>query len=91
MVYVGRLFNTAPYKPGAWRWKNACHMLADSIEELHAMADKIGLKRSWFQPKSVPHYDLTENMRRKAVKAGAQEIAMRQEGEMIRARRKSCL
>jgi len=88
MVYVGQTFNTGPYRSGAWKWNEACHLLADSIEELHEMAEKIKLKRSWFQNKTVPHYDLTVNMRRKAIKAGAKEIDFRQEGEMIRALRK---
>ena len=34
-----------------------CHMLADTLEELHAMADLIGIKRKWFQNESTPHYD----------------------------------
>jgi len=84
MVYVGHMFNTDPARPGAWRWTNACHMLADTVEELHELAGKIGLKRSWFQDKSIPHYDLTKRMRAKAVKAGAREINFRQEGEMVR-------
>jgi len=88
-VYVGTLFDTKPYKPRAWRGIAACHMMADTVEELHEMADKIGLKRSWFQPKSVPHYDLTVSVRRKAVKAGAKEISFRQEGEIIRTLRKN--
>lgn len=36
-----------------------CHMIADSLEELHTMAQAIGMKRSWFQDKSsCPHYDI---------------------------------
>jgi hypothetical protein len=47
-------------------------MMADTLEELHEMADKIGLKRSWFQGKaSTPHYDLIESKRELALKNGA--------------------
>lgn len=31
------------------------HMIADNLEELHAMANLIGLKRSWFER---DHYDI---------------------------------
>jgi hypothetical protein len=35
------------------------HMLADTLPELHAMADIVGLKRAWFQGNaSTAHYDL---------------------------------
>ena len=40
-----------------------CHMVADTLEELHAMADRIGMRRSWFQPRSSPHYDLSKSRR----------------------------
>ena len=50
-----------------------CHLIADSVEELHALADRIGLQRSWFQDKaSFPHYDVgSERIRELAIKAGA--------------------
>lgn len=49
----------------------SCHMIADTQEELHAMAERIGLKRSWFQAKSSPHYDLMPEWRRSALRHGA--------------------
>lgn len=51
-----------------------CHMLADSLDELHAMADRIGLKRAWFQPNSSPHYDVSKERRKLAIQYGAVEV-----------------
>jgi hypothetical protein len=51
-----------------------CHMVADTIEELHAMADKIGLRRAWFQPRSHPHYDVSRQKRLLAIRFGAIEV-----------------
>lgn len=57
-----------------FQWEHSCHMYADSLEELHAMADAIGLKRAWFQDKAgFPHYDLTPRRRAAAVAKGAAE------------------
>lgn len=61
-----------------------CHMLADSEEELHAFALKIGMKREWFQPVSTPHYDLSLQMRALALKNGAVEIDARKTVEIIK-------
>lgn len=58
-----------------------CHMVADTLDELHSMADKIGLSRRWFQcpPKaSAPHYDISLSLRVVAVRFGAVEITQRQ-------------
>ena len=57
-----------------WPYNEACHLIADSINELHEFALWLGLKRLWFQDKTIPHYDLTKGMRRKAVVLGAIEI-----------------
>jgi len=57
-----------------------CHMTADSLIELHSMADKIGMKRRWFQapPKaSHPHYDIPLERREMALALGAQEVGER--------------
>lgn len=57
-----------------------CHMTADTLDELHRMADKIGMERRWFQapPKaSHPHYDIPESKRAKALALGAQEVCQR--------------
>jgi len=53
-----------------------CHMIADTPDELHAMADLIGVERRWFQqpPKaSFWHYDIAKSKRTLAVAAGAIE------------------
>ena len=70
MVYVDMLIDYG------WKLGPSCHLLADDIEELHLFAEKIGMKRSWFQEgdASMPHYDLTANKRKQAVKMGATEI-----------------
>lgn len=81
-VYVGKLFPTRPTK--AWPYIKAAHLLADDVTHLHAIAKHIGLKRGWFQNKSVPHYDLTESMRVRAIRAGCQRLTRRQEGLKVK-------
>jgi len=59
-----------------WRLGPSCHLAADSVEELHAFAARIGLKREWFQAGKRggrPHYDLTARRRADAVRRGAVE------------------
>lgn len=57
-----------------WRGRKWCHLQADTLEELHAFAAKLGLKREWFQKGSRPendHYDVTEAKRAQAIALGA--------------------
>jgi hypothetical protein len=57
-----------------WPFGLACHMVADTLEELHAMARQLRLKPEWFQaspPHRVPHYDLTAHKRSQAIACGA--------------------
>lgn len=66
------------------RW---CHMIADSVDELHAMADRLGLKRAWFQdhPRH-PHYDLIPTKRAAAIKMGAMALSRRAMATLLVAR-----
>jgi hypothetical protein len=74
-----------------WRGRRWCHLLADTEEELHAFADGLGLKRAWFQHRPErpwkDHYDLPEDARRAAVRAGALEVDLRYVAVHLRVRR----
>ena len=55
-----------------WRGKQWCHLVADSLAELHVFASALGLKRAWFQEHaSYPHYDVTVSVRARALLLGA--------------------
>lgn len=54
-----------------WRGRCWCHLVADSLEELHVFAATLGLKRTWFQSRaSYPHYDVTTAVRDRALRLG---------------------
>lgn len=61
-----------------------CHMIADSVDELHAMAAAIGMRREWFQPTSFPHYDVSLERRARALALGAIEVERRQLVDVMR-------
>jgi hypothetical protein len=74
---------------GDWGfWSGGGHMQADTLEELHAMADRLGLRRSWFQSKPGKpwrdHYDLTATNRNQAVRLGAIPVTWREAGRRNR-------
>ena len=76
------------YRRHGLRW---CHLTADSAQELHAFAARLGLKRSRFQTKPgrpwADHYDVTEGTRRRAVALGAAEITLRELGAQLKRKR----
>ena len=85
-VYVDDMHLSALGRFGRMRM---CHMIADTDEELHAMADRIGVARRWFQHPGTPrrHYDIALSKRALAIAAGAVEISMRQAACMCGRRR----
>ena len=57
-----------------------CHMVADSLAELHQMADRIGVARRHFQcpPKTrLPHYDVCKAKRALALRHDAYPVGPR--------------
>jgi Ser/Thr protein kinase RdoA (MazF antagonist) len=70
-VYVDDAFVAADWG----RWTGGGHLQADTLEELHAFAARLGLRRAWFQSRpgrpDRDHYDLTREGRDAAIRAGA--------------------
>lgn len=73
MIYVDR-----PTR--LWRGHVWCHVVADSLGELHTFAATLGLQRAWFQcPPQVryPHYDTIASRHAVALALGAVEVRPR--------------
>lgn len=70
-----------------------CHMMADSDDELRAMAKTIGVQLKWHQYPGTyrSHFDIALSKRAEAVAAGAKEITWRQTGMISRRRRQETL
>lgn len=69
-VYVDELVVWPHAKHRCFK-QGSSHLEADTLEELHAFARRLGLKREWFQPRSSPHYDLSPAKRELALLRGA--------------------
>lgn len=86
-VYVDEL--NVCVKSRKWPYSHSCHLVADSVAELHYFAGRMMLKPSWFQDQSVlPHYDLTKGRRMLAIKLGALEIDRESLGELMKKNRR---
>jgi hypothetical protein len=76
------------YPIGKFRRMKMSHMMADTDDELHAMAQKIGVARKWYQG---DHYDICMSMRAKAIKLGAKAITYPEMGAYAKAKREAWL
>lgn len=77
-VYIDDMYR---YAIGQFRGMQMSHMIADTPEELHAMARTIGMRREWYQG---DHYDVPLPRRREAILNGAVAVTYRQCGMMRR-------
>jgi hypothetical protein len=76
------------YPDAGLRFTEFCHLLADTREELHKLADQLGFPRRFFQDHAWRwHYDLPAHLRTEAIKLGAIEISRRDVALLLRARR----
>lgn len=71
------------------------HLTADTRDELHEFAARLGLKRAYFQtgtergddsPSPFWHYDVTKGKRFQAIRLGAREVSWREMPEICIAR-----
>lgn len=74
-----------------WRGRKWCHLTADSTEELHEFAARLGIpKRGFHHNPARPwkdHYDLPEGAREDALRLGARPIKRREAAARLRAKR----
>lgn len=80
-VYVDDMYK---YPMGRLRHMKMSHMIADTEDELHAMAHRIGLDRRHYQD---DHYDVSVTLRTAAIRAGAVAIPLRTLARMAGVRR----
>ena len=75
MIYV----DAAEWKKSPNGRKSYAHMVADSLEELHAFAPTIGVKPHFFhRSKTAPHYDITSDQHTIAIEHGAVLVSSRE-------------
>lgn len=68
-----------------WKGKKWAHLMADSLDELHDFAKKLGLQRNWYQYNARhAHYDVTESKRELALKLGAKDLAPFEERDLYK-------
>ena len=61
-----------------------CHLVAETLDELHAGAQGLGLDRAWYQPRPYPHYDVISQRLVRRVCRRSSELTRRRLLEMVR-------
>lgn len=68
-----------------WRGHRWAHLMADTLDELHDFAARLGIPRRAFQDKtSGAHYDVTAQLRERAIALGAVPISRHHDRELMR-------
>jgi hypothetical protein len=69
-----------------WRGQRWAHLMADTLEELHDFAARLGIPARAFQNKtSGAHYDVPASLRETAIALGAVAISRHVDREQVRA------
>jgi len=80
------------YPNAGLRFTEFCHLLADTRDELHDMADALGIPRRFFQEHPWRwHHDLPEHLRPRAIDLGAVEMDIHEVGALLRRRKREYL
>ncbi|MCL7715304.1 DUF4031 domain-containing protein [Stenotrophomonas mori] len=68
-----------------WRGERWAHLMADTLPELHAMAQQLGIPRRAFQNRpSGAHYDVPAALRAQAIALGARPISRHVDRAQVR-------
>jgi hypothetical protein len=68
-----------------WRGHRWAHLMADTLDELHDFAARLGIPRRAFQDKtSGAHYDVTAQLRERAIAFGAVAISRHDDRALMR-------
>ena len=69
-----------------WRGRRWAHLMADTLDELHEMAQRLDIPRRAFQNKtSGAHYDVPSELRERAIELGATAISRHRDRAQVRA------
>lgn len=68
-----------------WRGERWAHLMADTLPELHAMAQQLGIPRRAFQNRrSGAHYDVPAPLREQAIALGTRAISRHGDRALLR-------